>query len=167
MTITIDYIFTSYYSLFLSQAKNIVGRHDVAEDIIQNAIINFLETKPEKVNEIQEVRGYLLRSIRNECLNYRKHEKITRIAHNKIYTLSKSSEEPEYINKITRKVIMSRVRDLTPQLSKQQQQIFVMVHSRQMQLKDIAKELGIKASTARAQYKRCVDFMVKHIRDKE
>lgn len=169
MTISIDSIYQDWYNFLIGEAKKVVLVKEDAEDMVHDAIISFSRADTSQLKDIEEVRCYLLKAIRNKCLNLVKHKSIKYSVHKNIARASKEEDttEDQIMDKITRKVILRRVIDLIPSLSKQQQQIFVMVHSRNMNLREVANALGIKYISARVQYARCVDFMVKNIRGKK
>ena len=68
-------LFEAYSKPLYTYAIAFVKNRQVAEDIIQDAFI-YLWTKREKITCQGSIYGYLLRSVRNACLNHKERTKI-------------------------------------------------------------------------------------------
>lgn len=71
----IEDFFFENYSSFISFAQSFVLERAVAEDIIQDIFIDFIE-KRDRSNLHTSLRAYFLTAIRNRCLNYLRDKKI-------------------------------------------------------------------------------------------
>lgn len=56
-------------------AKRFVLSNDEAEDIVQELMMKFWQTK-EKLSQMEHPKTYILRCVKNECLNRLKHEEV-------------------------------------------------------------------------------------------
>lgn len=56
-------------------AKRFVTSSDEAEDVVQDLLMKFWQTK-EKLSELGNLKSYVLKCVKNECLNRLKHENV-------------------------------------------------------------------------------------------
>ncbi len=67
--IDIEQIFTTNNLLLVSIAYGQIGSKDVAEDLVQDTFLNWLKADHKK---IVDNKAYLIRAVKNACINYRK-----------------------------------------------------------------------------------------------
>lgn len=162
MVIDIDIIYKEHYQLFVNFANKIIGNREDAKDIAHNVVANFCFKEHD---DIKDVKAYLLQAIRSRCLNYKQHVAVRREYQKHI--LSSQSEGAEYetsFDRLASELLLKRIHELIPQLSSQQQEIFAMSFFYKMSLVEIAGKMGLKKSTVRVQYKRCIDFFRENIK---
>lgn len=69
-------IFDIYYPKLCYFAKQIVGRKDVAKDIVQETFLRIYEADSTYESEIS-FRSFIYKAVKNRCLDYLKHEKVS------------------------------------------------------------------------------------------
>lgn len=166
MVIDIDIIYKEHYQLFVNFANKIIGDSEDAKDIAHNAILKFYSKyRDNSFKDIAEVRALLIKIIRSYCYNHQEHAAIVR--RHQRYALAVGSDANEHevsFDRLAHDLLMKRIYELIPQLSPCQRKIFEMSFFGKMSLVEIAGKMGLKKSTVRVQYKRCIDFFRENIK---
>ena len=68
-------IYKTYYSRLCVFAYGFLQNENDAEEIVQNVMLKLWEQK-DKINEIENMQAYLFRSVKNQCLNFIKRNKL-------------------------------------------------------------------------------------------
>ena len=68
-------IFTGYYSDMVQFAGTFINDLDTCEDIVQNAFVDFWESR-ETLIILSSLKSYLLKMIQNRCIDWLRHLKI-------------------------------------------------------------------------------------------
>jgi RNA polymerase sigma-70 factor (ECF subfamily) len=149
-------LFNLYYKPLCSFAKKYVLDLAVAEDIVQELFVKFWEQRKEVQLETS-VKSYFFQSVRNECLNYLKHQGVKEKY--KMHIESASTDnffydklEEEEINQLVYQTIQS----LPPRCK----QIFELSRFEGKTFEEISLELSISKNTIKNQLVRAL----KHIR---
>jgi RNA polymerase sigma-70 factor (ECF subfamily) len=149
-------IFNLYYKPLCSFAKKYVLDLAVAEDIVQEIFVKFWEQRKE-IQLKTTVKSYFFQSVRNECLNYLKHQGV--VEKYKVHIASAVTDdffydrlEEEEINQLVYQTIQS----LPPRCK----QIFELSRFEGKSFEEIAQELSISKNTIKNQ----LVSALKHIR---
>ncbi len=149
-------LFNLYYKPLCSFAKKYVLDLAVAEDIVQELFVKFWEQRQE-VQVETSVKSYFFQSVRNECLNYLKHQGVKEKY--KMHVESVSTDnffhdklEEEEINQLVYQTIQS----LPPRCK----QIFELSRFDGKTFEEISLELSISKNTIKNQ----LVSALKHIR---
>lgn len=147
-----DNIYRQYYKKSLLFVNSYVNDADAAEDIVSDSFINLWGAI--KKEDIRNPLGMLLFILRNESLNYLKHQRVKRAAIEsissklsrdldyRIITLEAFEPEDIYSSEITeivKKTLLS--------LPEQTRRIFEMSRYEYRSVKEIAEELSISTKT--------------------
>lgn len=140
-------IFDQYYKPLCSFAKKYVLELAVAEDIIQELLVNFWEQR-NKIYLKNSVKSYLFQSARNECLNYLKHQSVEEKYRMHVTNVSSDSFfhdrlEEEEVNRL----IYQTIRTLPPRC----RQVFELSRFEGKSFDEIAQELSISKNTIKNQ----------------
>ncbi len=71
-------------------AKSFLISSDEAQDLVQDMMLKFWQKK-EELQALSNIKSYVLKSVRNECLNRLKHENVKKIVENDIVKNCKST----------------------------------------------------------------------------
>lgn len=155
-----DY-FKEWYPGLVVFAQQFVSSVTEAEDVVQNAFIKLFENF-EGEKDINAVKGYLYKIIRNECINLIKHEAVKRkhqqsaqfdIEHEKIY-LQKIVEEETYL------ALSKAIKSLPTQCRE-----VLMLSLNGLKNNEIAEDLEISVNTVKSQKKRAYSRIREQLKD--
>lgn len=149
-------LFNLYYRPLCSFAKKYVLDLAVAEDIVQELFVKFWEQRQE-VQVETSVKSYFFQSVRNECLNYLKHQGVKEKY--KIHIESVSSDN-FFHNKLEEEEINQLVYQTIQSLPPRCKQIFELSRFEGKTFEEISLELSISKNTIKNQLVRAL----KHIR---
>ncbi len=150
--------YNRYAHSLLKYALKKVGDKEIAEDLVQNAYIEFWEKRFQIQSNIY---GFLFKSLKYQIFNYYRSEKVR-----DKYLLHLSVFLDE-INKVTpqkyleAKELFSEIETLTKQLPKQCRKVFVMSRFEEKSNDEIAKELDISKRTVENYITQALAFIRK------
>ncbi len=153
----IETVFKKYYSRLVLFALRYVNEQEDAEDIVQDAFSKFWIGRNSLINEEENViKSFLYQTVRNDCLNYLKHEKVVR--HHGEQANAEATQEPVLTHIIHAEVlaqIHSAIHELPVSCSQIARALFVDGKKYQ----EIADELAISVNTVKSQRKRAVELL--------
>jgi RNA polymerase sigma-70 factor, ECF subfamily len=156
-------IFNHYYKVLVLYAQNIVGTLDIAEEIVQG-IFTKLWIDRKYICIETSVRAYLIRAVRNKCLDYFKHEKIKTKYLNKfqqeMLNVTKEDENILITNDLSEHIFKS-----IEELPEKCREIFKMNRFENKKYNQIAEELGISPKTVEAQITKALKRLREQLRD--
>ena len=153
--VTFDNIYKQYYKKSLLFVNSYVNDTAAAEDIVSDSFINLWSAI--KKEDVRNPLGMLLFILRNESLNYLKHQRVKRVAMEsissklsrdldyRIITLEAFDPEDIYSSEITEIVTKTLL-----SLPEQTRRVFEMSRYEYLSVKEIAEELSI--STKAVEY---------------
>jgi len=152
-------LFHQYYGYLCSFAERFTNDHDSAEEIVQDFFVRLWE-KRLQLNIDSSVKSYFFRSVKNLCLNYIQHQKITekhqinlRLENNIKETYDDIYIESELAEKIKKSILS---------LPEKRREIFRLSREEGLKYRDIAKKLNISVKTVETQ----MSLAIKSLRDK-
>lgn len=143
-------IYTTYYKKSFYFAKSYVHENVIAEDIVSESMIRLWEKLKELPMERTEVPLYLMKILKNKCLDYLKHEQVRRNAHEEIIAwqqreldLRLTSLEACCPDEIFSVEIEAIIHQTLLSLHEQTRKIFILSRFEQKSNQEIADEMGI------------------------
>lgn len=137
------------YARLCGVSMRLVGRNDVAEDIVQNSFVNFWERKQQH-GTIESEKGLLYVMVRNESLNYIRSQKREQQRHSTY--VSENSDNPlddeSIFEKVLQEEIGTRLDSAMEQLPPQTQRIIKM-SLMGLANRDISNTLGISVNSVK------------------
>jgi RNA polymerase sigma-70 factor (ECF subfamily) len=136
---------------------------DDAEEIVQQVFVNFWEQR-ENIDIENSARAYLFRSVRNACLNKKKHIKIREQykEHNEMEINSNAVDLDKILNASE---LDTRIRKAIDQLPPERRKIFIMSRYDEKKYQEIANELNISIKTVENQIGSALKFLRKELID--
>lgn len=155
------YVFDVHYGLLCSIASEFLKDDFLAETIVGDVIL-YLWEKRETIEIQSSLRAYLVKSVRNKCLNYRQLQHVvkeTRLSEqeelldsNGTFLISDSQPLATLLEKELEIEIEKSINDLSDEC----RQVFQMSRFDQMKYEDIAQELNISVNTVKYHIKNAL-----------
>ena len=158
-----EILFTSYYSVLCKYAFSFVNSREVAEDIVSEFFMKLWE-QPVPVTITNNLKGYLFRSIHNNCLNYltRTHRNFLEIDHStveKLNALIPNTLDDNQLNLLMMTELETTIDNVVEKLPESCGQIFKMSRKEGLSHKEIAQKLKISENTVKVQIYRALSKM--------
>lgn len=155
------YVFDQHYGLLCSIASEFIKDDFIAETIVGDVIL-YLWEKRETIEIQSSLRAYLIRAVRNKCLNYqqlqyvvketRHPEQIDLLDSNG--TLIISDSHP--LGLLLEKELENEIEKSINALSDECRQVFELSRFEQMRYDEIAEELNISVNTVKYHIKNAL-----------
>lgn len=140
-----DQIFRRFYPALCTYAENMVGNLHVAQDLVEEMFISFWENS-NRQNQIDQLRAYLYRATRNQCLNHLGREvRPVRFMEEDCELFKVDPEETEA--EILKIEIYRQLLTAVDKLPDKCRQIITMAYMEGKASKQIAQEMNISVST--------------------
>lgn len=157
-------LYTKYYHMLCIYANKIVGESYKAETIV-NAII-FSIWKNRLQIDIQNLRGYLLRSVRNRSMNILEEERRRMGLHGSLSDvspdfLSHSSQNYEYspLDYLLAKELDVKIVSAIEAMPTKTREIFLLSRSTNLKYQGIALELGVSVDVVKYHMKQALSIL--------
>lgn len=140
-----EYIFNKYSECLFYYSFAIVNDEDVAKDLVHDSFI-YIWNNRDKLDSSYSLKSYLYRIVKNNSLNYKKHEEVKNKYIN--YSLANNEEiEETYDNYETQ---YNKVREALEQLPPRCKEIIEKCFLEGKKYKEIAEELDISVNTVKS-----------------
>src|SRR6202049_461595 len=162
-----DDIFDRYGGLMLRIAYRIVQDRDLAEDAVQNALIQAWQHLP-SLRETGALRPWLLRIVVNQCISFKR-----RIARSRMFLSQSFSEQETFLASQVAddaKGYMERRWDLAhavEQLPAKQQHVIALHYYQGMTLPEISRKLQISENTLKKRLQEALGNLRRMLGDDE
>jgi len=153
--------FRELYQKFHAQlylfARTLVSKEE-AEDITANAFANLWHSR-ENIDAIQNTRAYLFRSVKNNCLNFLKHQKVVQANEKDIaYILDHETEINSKLCETEATVYESVLKEVE-KLPNQCRTIFKLAFFDNLKNAEIAHNLNLEEQTVRNQKAKALKLL--------
>lgn len=159
-------IYDQHYTLLCRFANYFLQNSSLAEEVVGDAIFNLWRQR-ERLEVTHSVRAYLMRSVRNGCLN-----ELRSLASRKEVALSTASlpergdflatllvEDEQPLGLLLEKELESEVHRAMEELPAECKLVFMKSRLEQKKYLEIAEELGISVNTVKYHIKSALSFM--------
>ncbi len=147
-------IFVQLQPALVAYASEYVIDKDLSKSLVQEAFFKLWETR-QKLKVGTNLNAYLYKSVRNICLNYLRHLKVTdKYAQNIItaeYKLNYEALKDKSAERLLEAEILEHINSAVEKMTPQCQQLFIMSRFEGKSHKEIAKELCITEKTVENQ----------------
>lgn len=152
----IEYLFRSYYARLCYFAGQLTGDAGLAEDIVQEAFLNFWKIRLNQPHE-QVARRYLYNSVRNACLNHVRHQDVIK-KHASLARGEDMSTGP-VIEEIVRAELLGEVHAAIEKLPEGCRTILKMAYFEKLRNEEIAALLEVSVNTVKTQKMRAIRLL--------
>lgn len=163
-------LYDTHYEAFCLVALDLVKDYYIAETLVNDLIFSLWENR--KAFEIhQSLRAYLVRGVRNRCLNYLEHsqrkEEVYRSLH-KQYDQNQSlyklhQEDPFY--QLLEKELDEQIKNAIQKLPELTRNIFLSSRHNGMTYEEIAKEQGLSVDSIKYHIKSALSKLREELQD--
>lgn len=147
-------VFELFYPKLCYFAKTFIRRDDIAKDIVQEIFLKIYE-KNNKYDSLGSFRSFIYQSVKNRCLDYLKHEKIS----NSYVSQMNYEERGDYVlSNMIETEIISNIYEAINKLPKECSKIMIM-SLKGMKNQEIADFLQLSIYTVKAQKQRGLQLL--------
>ena len=158
-----EYYFKEYYNSIVGFSIQFIGDQDKARSVAQDAFIKLWENR-EKVQKTNGIQAFLYRSVKTDCLNLLRHNKVVRKYKSRKLQERESNLHTEILNSMNfDSVTFSELENLIErsiaELPDKCKQVFVKKRFENKKNREIAEELGITIKAVEANITRATKFL--------
>jgi RNA polymerase sigma-70 factor (family 1) len=147
-------IFGKSYAGLVFFSFNITGDKQEAEDIVQDAFVQYWNRRHDVAPDLAVIKGYLYSTVRNSSLNLLKHQKVVKQFQNQ--QPLEPIEEKSIENEIIRSEVLSQIQNALESLPAGCRRISEMSYLDGKKNQEIAEELGVSVNTVKTQKQRAL-----------
>jgi len=144
-----ELVFKEYYPSLLIFARRFIDNAGDAEDIVQQLFCN-IWFKKDKLNINQSIRAYLFNSVRNNCYDYIKHQKVKAQYFNKVIK-ERNEDKGDFNNGLITRETVEAIFKAIENLPEKTKNIFKMNRFEGLKYREIAEKLEISPKTVENQ----------------
>jgi len=159
--VVFDYVFNYYYSSLCAFAMQYIDNRNSVEDLVQDFFVYFWIEAPH-LQIRSSLKSYLFAAIKNRCLDYQKHHKITEKYRSFILFSSDkedNSTEHYFAESELRQAIQSSLEKLPPRC----REIFELSRINGLSNQEISDKLGISKRTVELQISNSLKILRKEL----
>ncbi len=145
-----EFIFNKYGEQLYYYALGVLGKKEVAEDIVQD-VFTYVWHNCRKIELNGSLSVYLAKAVKHACINHKLHEKVKKRYQKEL--LSTLSEEQEIYTEERLEYLRLKLIELLDRLPSKCRDIFVLGCVDGLTYKEIAERLGISVNTVKTQIK--------------
>jgi len=161
-------LFNIYYKDLVLYAGSIIYDQFVCEDIVQSILLKLWNDRHTLLVETS-LKSYLLRSVKNSCLDKIRHQKIVD-NHAAAASFSRFSEN-ETENYVLYSDLREQLEKAIEKLPEKYKEIFILSREKELKYKEIAEELSISVRTVEDRMSKALaqlrillkDFLITYI----
>lgn len=156
-------IFNMYYKPLVLFARNIIVEQEISEEIVQGVFIK-IWTDRKYLFITKSIKAYLIRAVKNKCLDYQKHERVKNRYMDEVRNtmLMDVNEDNDLLLTEELSQLISRSIDELPDGCRE---IFQMSRFEDMKYREIADRLGISLKTVEARMTRSMKILRERLRE--
>jgi RNA polymerase sigma-70 factor (ECF subfamily) len=158
-----EQLFKSHYAPLCDYAHRYIKNPQAAEDQVQEVFVKIWEIRKDW-NPKGTIKAYLYTAVRNQSLNYLKHQKIVDQWKKEERKASRNTSNPlpssEYAVNLQK--LKKQVQEAIQQLPEKRREVFELSRNHGLTYKEIAKSLGISVKTVETQMSRSL----RHLRNR-
>lgn len=154
---TFEQVFKEYHQSMCYLAKKFLLDQEEAEDVVADTFTKLWHGRAQ-FSDAGHIKGFLITSIRNACLNLLKQKERRSISNNELAYLLVDKEE-DFFRKMVETELLKKLYPYVEQLPKQCQAVFKQVYFEGASIEETAARLGISARNVRSQKSRAEQLL--------
>lgn len=145
--ITAEILFKSYFGRLSYFAFQFVNDKDIANDLVQDAFVAYLDCKNDISNHPDVIKGFLYKSVKNSSLNYLKRQKVQE----RYFSLRDEDifENEKVLEKMIEAEVIANLHKAILQLPKSCRNVFLLAYYEGLSNPQISEKLNISINTVR------------------
>ena len=156
-----EILFKIMHKKLSAYARIFVRDPEIVNDLIQDTFIKIWEVR-ESLQEDKSIKGYLFRSVHNNCINYlnkrqiyiHQSEEYARSIKESILSAEQGNEYEQLLDRIVQDDFDIRLSEVIDKLPPQGKEIFLLSRYQKLTYNEIAVKLGISVNTVKTQLSR-------------
>jgi len=161
--VLLKHTFRQLHASLYFYARKFIHEDEVAKDLVQDAFLSLLnhEQQTEK-DEIENLRSYLFKTVKNNCLNYLTHKKVENEFQEK--EIERSKKEIQFYDThsaLVEKELQQKLKEAIDDLPEHYRVPFVLSRFEEFKNKEIAEKLGLPLRTVETQIYRAMNLLRK------
>lgn len=157
-----DYIFNYYYSSLCAFSMQYVGDHDEANDLVQDFFVTLWIDAP-NLQIHSSLKSYLFAGVKNRCLDFRKHKKVTEKYNAYILFSQGESNDNTTDHYFAESELRQAIQKSMEKLSPRCREIFQLSRINGLSNLEISKQLGISRRTVELQIYNSLKILRKEL----
>jgi len=159
-----EQVFNTHYASLCRYAQKFVIDLDNAREIVQDTFVKLWEIK-HSLSHDTSVKSYLYKAVRNNCLDYLKHIRISNeykedLLRKIMDSGFKSISSPENcLDGLIEKELENRINDAIASLPDKCREIFELSRLKGLKYREIAEKLNISIKTVETQMSRAIQAL--------
>jgi RNA polymerase sigma-70 factor, ECF subfamily len=162
--VLLEHVFRQLHSPLFFYAVKFVKDQDVAKDLVQDAFLGLLNRSEKE--KIENLKSYLFRSVRNNCLNHLNHKKVENEFQQK--EIEQSRKEITYYDShsaLIENELQQKLADAIDDLPEHYRIPFILSRFEDLKNKEIADKLQLPLRTVETQIYRALTILRKKFSD--
>jgi len=158
-----DYIFNYYYSTLCAFSMQYLNDRSASEDLVQDFFVS-LWMGASKLRIRSSLKSYLFAGVKNQCLDYQKHQKVTEKYQAYVLFSTKSGDNTtdHYLAESELRLAIQKCLD---KLSPRCREIFELSRLKGLSNQEISEKLGISKRTVELQVSNSLKILRKELID--
>jgi RNA polymerase sigma-70 factor (ECF subfamily) len=161
--VAFDYIFNYYYSTLCAFSMQFVKDRDTVADLVQDLFVSLWMDAP-KILIQNSLKSYLFASVKNRCLDYRKHMKVTE-KYSSFILFSSDGTHESADHYLAESELRQTIQKSLEKLSPRCREIFELSRNNGLSNKDISEKLEISKRTVELQISNALKILRKELVD--
>jgi RNA polymerase sigma-70 factor (ECF subfamily) len=159
----IKHLFDEHFHHLLLFSFHFINDYDQAEDIVQDVFVKVWQNF-DQLRQIENLKAYLFKAVKNSSLNYLKHLKVKQKLNNNSDDLHSSFEKsPEECN--TDEETSNRIHKAVNKLPDHWREAFVLSKYDNLKYHEIAREMNISQKTVEKYISKSLKFLRHELKD--
>lgn len=147
--VVFDYLFNYYYSSLCAFSMQYIGNRNAVEDLVQDFFVHLWIDGP-RLKIKSSLKSYLFAAIKNRCLDFRKHHKITE-KYRAFILLSGEKEDDTTEHFFAESELRQAIQISLGKLGPRCREIFELSRLKGLSNQEISEKLGISKRTVELQ----------------
>lgn len=153
----IAYFFDLHYQPLCFFSNRLIQNEAEAKDIVAHSFV-LLWQKSRDFNTVENVKGFLYKACRNDCLNFIRDNKRANVAQ-QLYINQVQQREESVLQEIIRAEFLQILTHEISFLPERPKDVFNMIYFEGKKIDEIAVELGLSVQTVRNHKTRAIDLL--------
>lgn len=161
----LEHAFRQYHAPLYFYVLKFIHDKDQAKDIVQDAFLSLLKSGDE--TQIENLKAYLFRTVRNNCLNHIKHTLVkSEFAQKEKERVSREINFYDTHQTLVEKELQEKVTEAISALPEKYKVPFQLSHFDELSNKEIAKKLDLPVRTVETQIYRALKTLREDLMNK-
>jgi len=156
-----DYIFNYYYSSLCAFAMQYLHDRDAVEDLVQDFFVTVWLEAP-LIQISTSLKSYLYAGVKNRCLDYGKHRKVTE-KYNAFIRCAAENEDDSFDHYFAESELRQAIEKSMSKLPPRCREIFELSRLKNLSNQEISDKLGISKRTVELQISNSLKILRKEL----